>query len=102
MQKSVSFTGLFCANDEVAVGALSYFKQQGILVPEEISVVGYDNTTTAEYSAPRLTSVQIPWGEITFNATNALLNRVYDSHLPVVKKFTLDVHFRASLIQNTR
>ena len=101
MQKGLSFTGLFCANDEMAVGALSYFKQQGILVPEQLSVVGYDNTTTAEYSAPRLTSVQIPWGEITKNATNALLNRVYNSQLPVSKKFTLDVHFRASLIRHT-
>ncbi len=99
IKKGASFTGLFCANDEMAVGALSFFKQENIIVPDQISVVGYDNTASAEYSAPRLTSVQIPWGDVTSNAVHFLLNRCYDSNLPVLKKFPITIQYRASLIR---
>ena len=47
------FSALFCANDEMAVGALSYFQQVGLGVPQQVSVLGYDDTWSAEYSAPR-------------------------------------------------
>jgi hypothetical protein len=57
------FTALFCANDEMAVGVLSYFQQAGLSVPHEVSVLGYDDAQSAEYSAPRLTSVHIPLRE---------------------------------------
>ena len=47
------FTALFCANDEMAVGVLSYFQQAGLAVPHEVSVLGYDDAQSAEYSAPQ-------------------------------------------------
>uniref|UniRef100_UPI0013E06194 substrate-binding domain-containing protein n=1 Tax=Pseudomonas viridiflava TaxID=33069 RepID=UPI0013E06194 len=49
------FTAVFCANDEMAVGALSFFQQAGVAVPEQASVLGYDDTHSAEFTAPRLT-----------------------------------------------
>lgn len=45
---------VFCASDEMAVGALSLLYKKGISVPEEISIIGYDNTATAEKAIPRL------------------------------------------------
>jgi len=91
------FTALFCANDEMAVGAMSYFQQQGISVPGSISVLGYDDTASAEYSAPRLTSVHIPWREITQNALHWLLNRCYGSSYPVEREFPVSVTWRSSV-----
>lgn len=91
------FTALFCANDEMAVGALSYFQQAGISVPQDVSVLGYDDTQTAEYSAPRLTSVHIPLREVTVNGLNFLVNRCYDSLLPVEREFPINVVWRASV-----
>lgn len=61
------FTAVFCANDEMAVGVLSYFQQAGVSVPGTVSVLGYDGTPSAEFSAPRLTTVHIPWREMTVN-----------------------------------
>ena len=90
-------TALFCANDEMAVGALSYFQEAGIRVPHDLSVIGYDDTPSAEYSAPRLTSVHIPWREMTQNGLNALLNRCYDLDRPVQRDFPVSVTLRASL-----
>ena len=91
------FTALFCANDEMAVGALSYFQQAGISVPGAVSVLGYDDTHAAEYSAPRLTSVHIPWRDITLSGLHWLLNRCYDTSYSVVREFPISVTWRASV-----
>ena len=90
-------TALFCANDEMAVGALSYFQEAGIRVPHDLSVIGYDDTPSAEFSAPRLTSVHMPWREMTLNGLNALLNRCYDLKRPVERSYPTTVTLRASL-----
>jgi LacI family transcriptional regulator len=90
-------TALFCANDEMAVGALSYFQEAGIRVPHDLSVIGYDDTPSAEFSAPRLTSVHMPWREMTQNGLSALLNRCYDLKRPVLRTFPVSVTLRASL-----
>lgn len=90
-------SALFCANDEMAVGALSYFQEAGISVPRDLSVIGYDDTPSAEFSAPRLSSVHMPWREMTLNGINALLNRCYDLKRPVARTFPVSVTLRASL-----
>jgi LacI family transcriptional regulator len=90
-------TALFCANDEMAVGALSYFQEAGIRVPHDLSVIAYDDTPSAAFSAPRLTSVHMPWLEMTHNGLNALLNRCYDLQRPVTRNFPITVTLRASL-----
>jgi LacI family transcriptional regulator len=92
-------TALFCANDEMAVGALSYFQEAGLRVPHDLSVLGYDDTPSAAFSAPRLTSVHMPWREMTQNAINALLNLCYDLRRPVMRDFPVSLTMRASLAQ---
>lgn len=91
------FTALFCANDEMAIGAISYFQYAGILVPDDVSVIGYDDTDTAEFSAPRLSSVHIAWREMTMNGLNFLLNRCYDMNRPVVHQFPIGLTWRSSV-----
>jgi LacI family transcriptional regulator len=90
-------TALFCANDEMAVGALSCFQEAGIRVPHDMSVIGYDDTPSAEYSAPRLTSVHLPWREMTRNGVWQLLNLCYRRQHPVTRDFALRVTYRFSL-----
>ena len=91
------FTALFCANDETAVGALAYLQSVGIAVPAAISVMGYDDTHSAKYSAPQLTSVHIPWPEITRSAARWLLNQCYGSNHEVLREFPISVTWRASV-----
>lgn len=93
------FTALFCANDEMAVGALSCFQEAGIAVPGQVSVLGYDDTPSAEFSAPRLTTVHIPWSDVALSGVNALLNRCYGGERPVTDSFPISVTERASLAQ---
>jgi LacI family transcriptional regulator len=92
-------TALFCANDEMAVGALSYFQEAGLHVPHDLSVLGYDDTPSAAFSAPRLSSVHMPWREMTQAGINALFNLCYDMHRPVMREFPVSLTMRASLAQ---
>lgn len=91
------FTGLFCANDEMAVGALSFLHQAGVEVPAQVSVLGYDDTHAAAYSAPRLTSVHIPLREVTVSGLNYLLNLCYGLALAARRDFAVSVTWRASV-----
>jgi len=94
------FSALFCANDEMALGALSWFHEAGIRVPQDVSVIGYDDAPSAAYSAPRLTSVHIPWREMTRNGVAELLNLCYDMRRPVTRTFPVSVSLRASLARH--
>ena len=76
IDEGMQFTGLFCANDEMAVGALSCFHRAGISVPGQVSIVGYDDDYSAEFSSPGLTSVHIPMQQLTQNAVRWLLTAV--------------------------
>ena len=97
LESGFDFTAVFCANDEMAVGALSYFQQAGIDIPGAVSVLGYDDTHSAEFTAPRLSSVHMPWTEMTLNGLNCLLNRCYDMHRPYRHDYKVGVTERASL-----
>ncbi|MES2351122.1 MAG: substrate-binding domain-containing protein, partial [Pseudomonadota bacterium] len=85
------------ANDEMAVGALSCLHRARVAVPEQVSVLGYDDTHSAEFTAPGLTSVHIPWSEMTLNGLNYLLNQCYEMDRPVERDYRLHVTERASL-----
>jgi LacI family transcriptional regulator len=91
------FSAVFCANDEMALGALACFHEAGIRVPQDVSVIGYDDVPCAAYSAPRLTSVHIPWREMTRSGVAALLNLCYGHQRPLTRTFPVSVSLRASL-----
>lgn len=91
-------TAIFCANDEMAVGVLCYLQEAGVTVPRDLSVLGYDDSQNAEYSAPRLTSVHIPWRDITRNGVRWLLNQCYEGGFPVQRRFPVSVTWRSSLL----
>nr|BFE96022.1 DNA-binding transcriptional regulator CytR [Pseudomonas brassicacearum subsp. brassicacearum] len=53
-------SALFCENDEMAIGALRRIKQMGLRVPEDISLVGFDDIPFAAYCDPPLTTIAQP------------------------------------------
>ena len=57
-------TAIFCANDEMALGCMHEIKRQGLLVPEDISVMGFDNIRYAEVMDPALTTIAQPARQI--------------------------------------
>lgn len=53
-------TSIFAASDPIAFGAIKAFTEHGIRVPEDISIVGFDDINMAQFSAPPLTTVSAP------------------------------------------
>lgn len=71
-------TAVFCFNDTMALGLMSRLQQKGIRIPEDMSVIGYDNIELAEYFSPPLTTVHQPKRRVGKNAFEILLERIKD------------------------
>jgi LacI family transcriptional regulator len=70
------FTAVFAASDELAIGAIRVLKDEGIRVPEDISVIGFDNIESSNYYIPRLTTIHQPVDEIGEQAALILHRRI--------------------------
>jgi LacI family transcriptional regulator len=66
-------TAVFCSNDEMAVGAIKAIVEFGLKVPENISIIGFDDSLVCMYVTPELTSVKKPIIEISRKGTDTLL-----------------------------
>ena len=69
-------TAVFCHSDIMALGALSWAKRQGLKVPEDLSIIGFDNISLAEFCDPPLTTVSQPRFDIGREAMLLLLNQL--------------------------
>ncbi|TMW73931.1 LacI family DNA-binding transcriptional regulator [Alteribacter natronophilus] len=74
LDEGAAFTALFASSDEMAVGALHAARERGVRVPEELSVLGYDNTLAAEMALPPLTTVEQPLHAMGEQAFRTLIN----------------------------
>lgn len=77
------FTAIFCDNDQMALGALAALREVGKKVPEDISLVGFDNIPTAKYVTPSLTTVQQPMKLVGKATAEHLLNIIEGKFSPV-------------------
>jgi LacI family transcriptional regulator len=71
-------TAVFCGNDVLAVGALRRARELGIKVPDEVSIIGFDDIELAQVAYPALTTVHVPHREMGRRAGLALANLVND------------------------
>lgn len=69
-------TALFCANDEMALGAMFEIKKAGLRIPEDISVIGLDNMLYSEISDPPLTTIEQPAEKIGEHSMRRLLKLI--------------------------
>ncbi|MDP4084498.1 MAG: LacI family DNA-binding transcriptional regulator [Bacillota bacterium] len=60
LQKKLDVTAIFASSDELAAGAMSVAYRKGIKIPDQLSIIGYDNTKLAEMLIPSLTTVAQP------------------------------------------
>jgi LacI family repressor for deo operon, udp, cdd, tsx, nupC, and nupG len=85
LSRDRSLTALFCMSDEIAIGAMRTALDQGMSLPDDLSVTGFDNIEMGQYSHPPLTTVMQPAeriGEVAMTMMFNLLNdrTVVDKH----------------------
>ncbi|QSF46224.1 LacI family DNA-binding transcriptional regulator [Paenibacillus tianjinensis] len=76
LQKAPEVTAVFAASDEMAIGALSTAIQHGLNVPEDISIMGYDDLRLARMVNPPLTTVRQPLHDIGMIASEKLIHMI--------------------------
>jgi DNA-binding LacI/PurR family transcriptional regulator len=76
LERTRDFTAVFCFNDIAAIGAMRALKEAGLRVPEDVSVVGFDDVLSAAYATPSLTTVRQPLTEMGRRGAQILLERI--------------------------
>ena len=66
-------TALFCANDQLAIGAMREIRRRGLSIPDDVAIVGYDDVAIASELITPLTSVHVPMRDIGRAAADLLL-----------------------------
>ncbi|MFC5699665.1 LacI family DNA-binding transcriptional regulator [Cohnella faecalis] len=67
---------LFVANDRMAVGLIQGLRERGVRLPEDLPIVGYDNSDAAAMTEPPLTTVKVPFYEMGKLAADKLFDRI--------------------------
>lgn len=75
-------TAVFAANDLMAIGLIRALHEQGISVPDDISVMGFDNFEISKFVRPPLTSISQDFTEIAVRAINLLLDMINNETKP--------------------
>lgn len=83
LKRHPEVTAIFCGNDKMAIGALHYLSSKGIKVPEQVSVVGFDNMQHAAFVTPSLTTVHLPLYQVGGMACERLIDRIRGRIEPV-------------------
>ncbi len=91
-------TALFCANDMMALGAIDALAALGRAVPDDVSVVGYNDLELARHMRPPLSSCRVPSYELGYRAAELLLDHALGGKplRPVLAKLECQLVVRAS------
>jgi LacI family transcriptional regulator len=76
MNRNNEFSALFVHNDDMAMGAILAINEAGFRVPDDISIIGYDNLPVTEHVIPPLTTVWQPRHEIGNLAVRMVLDQI--------------------------
>ncbi|OQP35072.1 MULTISPECIES: HTH-type transcriptional repressor PurR [Pantoea] len=89
LQQKQRPTAIFCGGDIMAMGAICAADEMGLRVPQDISVIGYDNVRNARYFTPALTTVHQPKAQLGEKALEMLLDRITSKR---EESQTIEVH----------
>jgi len=90
-------TALMCVNDVLAVGAMQGARDMGLLVPEDVSVTGFDDIELARIVQPQLTTVHVPHREMGRLAADELVAMVEKSSRGESSELSSTLRIRGSL-----
>lgn len=92
LNRHCRFSAVFAANDHMAFGAFGEMKKANLLVPEDVSLVGFDNILFARYLTPGLTTIDFPIEQMSTEAVQLILQKL------IKKKTEVDFKLSPSLV----
>ena len=95
LDAGVAFTAMFAANDESAYGAMLALHRRGVRVPQDVSIVGFDDLPASTFTIPPLTSVHRATDETGERAAEAIIDLI-DGRPPAAKASTATLAVRES------
>jgi len=94
LASNVPFTALFAFNDISAIGAIQALRESGRRIPDDVSVVGFDDIQSAAFQNPGLTTVKQPLRQMGVLAAETLLQRINaPAKLPYPKEIIVEPEF---------
>jgi DNA-binding LacI/PurR family transcriptional regulator len=85
LQSSEIPTAIVAANDHIALAVIDAASQRGIRIPDDLSLIGFDDIREAEYCRPRLTTVRQPMRQIGYNAGEWLIHSIKNEGTPLLR-----------------
>lgn len=84
-------TAVFCANDIQAIGAMFECGEQGLSVPDDMSLVGFDDLPAAQYVRPRLTTIRVPAQRMGERAATNVLYAIQSGKMPPTEELPVEL-----------
>lgn len=97
LERRVNLSAVFVGNDQMALGALTALREAGCRVPNDISLVGYDDVLFARYLSPSLTTIRQPLFEMGQAAARLAVARLKGTETEVKRSFEPELIVRTSV-----
>jgi len=85
LKSDPTLTAIVCANDEMSAGAMTAAREAGLELPQDLSIVGFDNVNFSHYMYPKLTTIDYPIGNMGIMAARWVLKHVYQQKLDAIQ-----------------
>ena len=97
LENKSDFSAIFAASDLMAVGAIKAIKENGLKVPEDVAVIGFDDILLAEYSSPSLTTIRQHKFDLGYKGSRELIKMIeLPDYVPKRKKVDVELIIRDS------
>jgi len=88
-----NITAIFAGNDTIAIGAMQYLKDNNFNIPDDISLIGFDDVETGSLLSPPLTSIQVPKIDLGIEGLQLLVN-IINSENKMIRKTIVPVELK--------
>lgn len=89
--KGIRFDAVIASDDSLAVGAVKFAHENGIYVPDELQIIGYNNSVLANCTEPELTSIDSKVEQLSVKAVNLLMEVLSGKDMAYSNIFTADI-----------
>lgn len=74
--RELGCTAILVQNDKAAIGVMQALQEEGIVVPDQVSIMGFDGTDLCDYATPRMTSMKVPLAKVGYTAAQVLHEQI--------------------------